>query len=566
MTTDLYVGYMDEEVASLLLAMMRMDTAQDTEFRVFERGFVPEDTKLLFERPLSQFPKARKVSFRYHDMPQLFTSKAPEALSYQEYLRRRLWGRTNFEQEVKLFSSVITEITFGPASNEPPDRTTYLIRAPEMGKQPGIVRLYLRLLIRYLKTARKIAHLNVGCFGTGGGIVPGERPGALQKILASAFVGPDVDAEGQQFPNVDFIYWSEDGKDLYRKSSLALSGNGPLEQRAEEIFYGDRMPLLIRQVFKDHSYLQDHVSGTFSYFDGSDTKRAIDATYNNLVLWRTRMEYQRKDEDTWEKHPLETLAPAPQKNDVRKDQRVGRDFFVNSNMEDYHVLRVLHSMIASKAERRNYPHLHKARLLRVAANVVAPAKIEHAVKEYIDNALFTVELEPQDYKKLVMWGEIGAPMVEEAIASLPEVATKWHEALGIDNPRDLADLLVFHFVKGLPQLGYSEDHPSYCLEPYCVEIATDYLRAHKNKEREEKYSSLPTKTSRLWLRGGNKWVGIADSTFLPDPDSHEAGTLKATLEQPKNLDRALYKSSGAPALQVQAENAARNLYEFFRED
>lgn len=563
MTTDLYVGYMDEEVASLLLAMMRMKEAQSTEFRVFERGFVPEDTKLLFERPLSQFPEERKVSFRYHDMPQLFTSKAPDAVSYQEYLRRRLWGRTNFDQEVKLFSSVITEITFGPASDEEPDHTTYLIRAPEMGKQPGIVRLYLRLLIRYLKKARKIDRMNVGCFGTGGGIVPGERPGALQKILASAFVGPDVDPEGRQFPNVDFIYWSDDGKDLYRKSSLALSGNGPLEQRAEEIFYGDRMPLLIRQVFKDHLYLQDHVSGTFSYFDGSDTKRAIDATYNNLVLWRSRMEYQPRDEDSWRKHPIETLAPAPQKNDVRKHERVGRDFFVNSNMEDYHVLRVLHSMLSDTAEKRNYPQLHRARLLRVAANVVAPATIEHAVKEYVGGSLFSVKLEPAEYKQLVVWGEHGVPMIEEAIKGLPRVATKWHETLGLDESQ-LADLLVFHFVDGLPMLGYSKDHESYCLEPYCVEIATDYLRAHKNKERESKYSSLPTERSRLWLRGGNKWIGIADSMFLPRRGSSQAGTIQATLQQPKNLDRALYKSSGAPALQVQAENAARNLYEFFR--
>ena len=563
MTTDLYVGYMDEEVASLLLAMMGMETAQDTEFRVFERGFVPEDTKQLFERPIEQILGERKASFRYHDMPQLFTSKAPEAVSYQEYLRRRLWGRTNFDQEVKLFSSVITEITISTASGKDPTRTTYLIRAPEMGKQPGIVRLYLRLLVRYLKKVRKIDRINVGCFGTGGGIVPGEHPGELQKILASAFVGPDVDTEGRQFPNVDFIYWSDDGKDLYRKSSLALSGNGPLEQRAEEIFYGDRMPLQIRQVFRDHPYLQDHVSGTFSYFDGSDTKRAIDATYNNLVLWRTRMEYQPKDEDTWKKHPVETLAPAPQRY-VRKDERVGRDFFVNSNMEDYHILRVLHSMLSSSPEKRNYPQLHKARLLRVAANVVAPERIEHAVKAYIAKQLFDVKLDREGYEALVMWGEQGVPMVEEAVKTLPRVATKWHEALGISDPGELADLLVFHFVKGLPRLGYSEEHESYCLEPYCVEIATDYLRAHKNQERESKHSSLPTKASRLWLRGGNKWVGIADSVFLPDPESNDAGTIRAKLEQPKNLDRALYKSSGAPALQVQAQNAARNLYEFFR--
>jgi hypothetical protein len=535
MATDLYIGYMDEEVASLLKVLLAR--YPDREFRVFERGLVEADTKALFERPIAEFTTnpTRAFSVAYHDIQQLFKSKGKSGshkdLKYGEYLRRRLRDRTDETQEVKFYSSVISELTFARAGDED-DGTVYVIRAPEMGKQPGLTRIYLRLIIRYLKDQRKVNEMNVGCYGTGGGIVPGSTPGLLQQIAGSVFVGPDIDEKGHKFANVEFIYW--DRRTFQRKSPLAQTNHGPLEQQAEEIFYGDPMPLEIREIFRKHPKLEGSVSATFSYFDGSDTKRAVDRVYNNLVLFRTECKFL-VGKDDWKPYTIENLAPAPTR------ERCGANYIVNSNMEDYHIFRVLSAMTGTDEERgeRNYPKLTSAAILRVAANVVASPQMEKVVEDYINDGMFDVTLTRKDYEFLVAWGKKGLPLTEDELGALPKVAYTWHEALNANNEL-LQQLLVFHFEKDVPVLGYSEQLQNYCLEPFCVEIATDFAKAG---------ATLPENDAKLWLRGGNKWEGILRATFLTEENIKD---IREKLLLPKNLDRILYKSSGAPALQIQA--------------
>lgn len=537
MANDLYIGYMDEEVASILVRLMAKYPKRD--FVVYERGLVTSDSAKLFERPMSDFSANRKSSFRYLEIEDLFKSKGKSGkykdIKYEEYFRRRLRSRTDDAELIKFYSSIISEITLAPTEGSDGD-PVFVIRAPEMGKQPGLTRIYLRLIIRYLAKVCAVTDMNVGCYGTGGGIVPGSQPGALQNITGSVFVGPDIDDKGRKFANVDFVYW--DGKAFARKSQLAQSNYGPLDKQAEEIFYGNPMPLEIRSVLAATPSLESSVSATFSYFDGSDTKRAVDKTYNNLVTLTTKCSFKPKEGDA-KSYEIQQLAPSP-----TPGKRDGTDYIINSNMEDYHLLRVLHSMSVDEFEReaRNYPKLLKFLIFRVAANVVTSPEMEKLVESYIDKTMYTVGLSKAEYQALVDWGKEGLPLTKDKLAALPKVAYTWQDALGLQqgNPL-LQQLLIFHFEGETPVLGYQDQGVNYCLEPFCVEIATDF--------RDTK--SL-VDVNKLWLRGGNKWIGIAKAMFLSEENIKDT---QVKLKLPKNLDRVLYKSSGAPALQVQASAA-----------
>lgn len=551
MATMLYVGYMDEEVASLLrVVLQRQPTAQVV---LFERGFLSTPLTELLEVPITELTaiSAAKEGVRpydvvYHDMQELVQSKAGK-VDYGDYLLRRLDRRLDRSQERKVLSSVITEVRFGAAGAEAFDAEAeaeplYFVRAPEMGKQPGVVRMYLRMVIRYLKTARGVDELDLACYGAGGGIVPGGKPGALHPIMASVFVGPDIDDTGERFANVELIYWKDEDT-FIRTAPVAVGGHGPLTERAEQIFYGDRMLPQIREIFRTNPELAGMVSGTFSYFDSSETKRAVDRSYNDLVVWRVAgKRYSLSDPGTLEDHAVEMLVPATSGAPPLKDERKGTDFIVNANMEDYHLLRVAASMSSDDAAKRNYPTLRQGFILRADTNVVASKELEEVVEAYVNDKLLDVTLAKADYQALIDWGKAGCPFRAGEIAKLPVLAVTWQSTLGLDGNVDLlAELATFWFDEGgTPHLGLPEgDEDLFCMEPFCVEIATDFR------------GTPPEDGTGLWYRGKNKWKGLLQPGFLVSGDDD----TKTKLALPENLDRMLYKSSGAPVLQVKAYEA-----------
>lgn len=550
MATKLFIGYMDEEVASLLRVVLLKNPA--TQVVLFERGFLQEPVAELLERPIAQFTDGadagpRDVSVAYHDMKELFASKAGK-IDYGEYLDRRRDQRIDLRQQRKALSSVVTEVRFGAAGAESFDddaEPIYFIRAPEMGKQPGVVRLYLRMIIRYLKTTRSVGDVLLGSYGAGGGIVSGGRPGALHEIIASVFVGPDMSDGGELHPNVELIHIETENVEFVRVGLDGVAGHGPLTHQAEQLFYGDRMLPRIREAFRANPIMENSVSVTFPYFDSSEVKRAVDRSFNDLVVWRIQgQRFPLGDDSAPQDHVVEMLVPATAGEPPLREKRTGTDFVVNSNMEDYHLLRVAASMWSDQAEAKNYPSMKNMLILRVDSNVVASEGLEGTVKDYVSDKILDVSLSPEDFAAIVAWGKRGCPFTQDEIDGLPDVAKTWHTALDLDvGDALLEDLATFWFDDdGTPHLGVPEsddDRPVFCMEPLCVEIATDYR------------DDLPTAPTGLWYRGAGKWKGLSRAGFLSSGDTD----AKAALAKPENLDRMLYKSSGAPVLQVKAYEA-----------
>ncbi len=82
----------------------------------------------------------------------------------------------------------------------------------------------------------------------------------------------------------------------------------------------------------------------------------------------------------------------------------------------------------------------------------------------------------------------------------------------------------------------------YCMEPFCMEMATDFGE-HSDLIDDEEY--------KIWLRGNNKWVDIPEAGHIDGGEPQlTSDAIKISLKLGENLDRILYKSSGAAALQT----------------
>ncbi len=224
MPANIYIGYMDEEVASLLKFMLENNTYQ--RILLFERGLVRENDEFLLERPMATFQNiCDQVKIKIMSLEELFGYKKGSG-KYYDFHAERINRRVETHNPRKVTSEIISIVEFVVNDGKIED-TAFVIHTAEMGKQPALVRLYLRLLLRYLKVECDIQEVNLYSYGAGGGILTGSKPGKIRSIKGSVFVGPDINELGERFPNVELVYQNnlkEDGENPKFSRSGSHSG------------------------------------------------------------------------------------------------------------------------------------------------------------------------------------------------------------------------------------------------------------------------------------------------------------------------------------------------------
>ncbi len=182
--------------------------------------------------------------------------------------------------------------------------------------------------------------------------------------------------------------------------------------------------------------LKERISASFSYFDSSATKEKVNYTYNNLQVCLTpyRIMVDESGQDPKDRYKTELpekicWAKSYISNPFPDKFSTGNSFIVNSNMENYHLFRVMNSMSQESTKAKNYPELTAFNITRVDSNVKTSHNIEEQVKAYIEEKLCEFSLTGAAIKSLVAWGKRGCPITQEEIQYLDGLnskITRWH--------------------------------------------------------------------------------------------------------------------------------------------
>src|SRR5262249_39838211 len=114
-----------------------------------------------------------------------------------------------------------------------------------------------------------------------------------------------------------------------------------------------------------------------------------------------------------------------------------------------------------------YAQLADVGILRVNANVNIP----QGMSPYIETYLTKARLTKDDYVKSIMWGLKGCPLDE--VPKLPEGVNKW--SLYFNLPEDQYQKYVY---------THRYNEATYCMDPFCCEIATDLLKELEDERNE----------------------------------------------------------------------------------
>ena len=103
-----------------------------------------------------------------------------------------------------------------------------------------------------------------------------------------------------------------------------------------------------------------------------------------------------------------------------------------------------------------------------------------AIKSYIDDKLGDFELSKEAYRASVDWRKRGTAITEKKLVKLSGFhkgkIVQWHNALELSDQEKIDELIIFKFKDGAPYQVTNTDEldDAFCLEPFCVEIATNF--------------------------------------------------------------------------------------------
>jgi hypothetical protein len=625
---DVHIGFMDEEVSELLRCLIKTSEGMRPVIAI-ERGKVSEED-FLFEAPFSKYVnKDEKVEIIHVEhttnkspLEKLPDFKAPlenrlahhlYTNSKSDFFDHKIKGKALESVKVKSKSieTPFSVIRFNPTPEVTED-PIILIRNPEMGAQPSIVRPYERAILKAISRLEEARLVKVGenrlvdidmidekearlvnkkallptgirlfSFASGGAIIRDLPPGSVTRPLASLYIGAEVDEQGRVYSAVNLIalrrirgtsillpqhieFFREESITTFASDDPSGLNTDQLKQARKEanaeaqsyiLNSNDTLPVEILKYFRGFyaeydnyepveldgkilSSAKPEITASFSYFDDLKTKEALSERFAGAVL--------------------------------------------NSNMEDYHVLRLAKSMrerggFGNKSGNtaHKYGRLIDVGIMRVNANVFIPVEEIHApLKRYLERACLT----KQEYVESIIWGLKGCPL--ELVEELPRRVKCWE----FYNDSPMTDRQkYFYTYKGI-----------YCMDPFCCEIATDFLkdledssnkflpdlmgeakalrneakkltRAGINDEGWERIRHLVMQLldkveasgfgingadgkMYCWLRS-EKWGDIKQATLTPD-------LVSKFLASGENVDRLFYKSANLLALQTLAQNAA----------
>ncbi|MCY1032912.1 hypothetical protein OV207_15685 [Corallococcus sp. BB11-1] len=365
---DVHIGFMDEEVKPVLNQLLKLTASPPPSFEavmhrlflvnrerpiyVIERDDVMDGSSLFqmidhqYSLPweykaVALLPKTRDAVLSPPRMAVRGDSRVTRGAAFAFQLAKTLTKaarETDFNaQATSLWNSgaktklalkeqmAYTVYAFNCKSRAVDHRNpVVIVRAPEMGLQPELIRLNLKTIMLALgqiklpgnKSDRSAA--NVYMYGAGGAMGSGTKPGKLQHIMGSVYIGAEVDALSVEGKAVGQEGSRKDRtEDLKQKwvglvafscpdSHIVLYRSAPQASNAEALelakaeFLSKRLmaPLAQCQKLVEKLYPSYSISLTASTFIGGDLKAAA------------------------------------------REQGLGGD----CNMEDYHVLRILHEM------------------------------------------------------------------------------------------------------------------------------------------------------------------------------------------------------------------------------
>ena len=590
---DVHIGFMDEEVSELLRCLIDM-FGKDRPVLAIERGKIAKGGAL-FETPFSKYVAGGDEGVTINHV-EFTTGNASAQRSraglggrlarnlYEEFygdmnfVQRRIKNRALLGEEIKMDGAPsFSIIHFNAKEPKATENPIIVIRNPEMGKQPSQVRPYERAILKAisgLEEAHKTSDLNgaragirIHSFASGGAIDPGIKPGFISRPMASLYVGAEVDEQGRVYAAVNlmalrkaFTILIPAHIEFFRRETAITSELTEFPENDEKLkeimnaAHEEAMKDAERYILKAHddllvqtlqnlsdrykdnecspfeplkaaASLTPDITASFSYFDSLETKKSI-----------------------WKKM---------------------KQTVVNSNMEDYHVLRLVKSMLEKGGSSRKYAPLIDCEILRLNANVFIPEALTKKLIEHLASARLTKEA----YVASIVWGLKGCPL--NGLGELPEDMRNWR--------------FYDSFDKQSEYRSYFYTHEGHCLDPFCCEIATDLLKelignkggmvspkafelAQKvkaeaqNNAQSGNFENVFRLATELvdemanngygvsgdemycWLRP-KKWKNITGAILKSE-------TARELVKYPANVDRVLYKSANLLALQVLARTAA----------
>ena len=614
---DVHIGFMDEEVSQLLRCLIK-DFGGNRPVLAIERGQITKED-FLFETPFRKYADSKEIvriipveytvgksEIKSEPQPgaqvegRLAHYLYQELIKAEEYVSERIEKRVLQSTNVKLNDLKLSVIRFNPA-REITDDPIILVRNPEMGLQPSIVRPYERAIFKAISRLQEAhmycakeadlptSELKLGpgirlhSFASGGAIKSDLRPGSITKPLASLYIGSEVDEQGRLYSVVNLVALRKMG----RVGELTV-----VRPQHFEFFRHEALP----------SYVSSDPSEIGKETVKAANKEATDFAQQYVLemddpllhstlncLSECYKQDIRREKIVWEKEELSSGADEITANfsyfdDLKTKKELSERFknvVVNSNMEDYHVLRLARSMrekggvvgVEGKAPHK-YGRLIDVEILRVNANVNIPHDKLGGLEEYLS----TASLSKEDYIKSILWGLKGCPL--EEVPNLPEGVNQWIFY------RTLRDALKDE----LPKYVYvhKDDGKNYCMDPFCCEIATDLLKDLEDPRKDflpeiKKFAGMLRNEAKkltwadnshdawkgieklveelvgnmaksgfstgvdnsmyCWLRPGDKWKNIGtEISLIPK-------VVKPFLNSGENVDRLFYKSANLVALQ-----------------
>lgn len=599
---DVYIGFMDEEVRPVLDGLL--DEASRTGRRIYvvERGAIGTSaTPLapdlpLFQRPLSGYAgidtlaapsPSHVVRVEY---PQGAAPKHddPLASALQDELGTFIWPKIaprllDGKQKERLdWGDVLLSVLRfdrapldGGKADAMQAQTTLLpvilVRSPEMGVQASLVRPFLRAILkgasRYAARAHPNTPIRLTSYASGGAILPTIEPGTLHEVGASVFIGTEAD----------------NGR-IYGKIAVAAvwrpghSQSAPFECMHLELV---RRESSYTSALDDVQVERDEISAiraeNRSRFDAKEeTDKAMEkALFDHAPtlepILRT-MGAQLK--------PTEMTATWSFFDDLKTKERVAKAYgplLVNSNMEDYHLLRVARSMLerGTADASSGYSRVGDVRIDRVVANGAVSPEVEHAIVTWVGAIAAgntAVSYTPQDYEAAITWGLRGCRPDDLQSRGSAKLA-RWSllDWPDIDEPirKQLEASIYRAAVPGFDR--------QVVLDPFLAEIATDFVAdvaaGAKNDPRMSR--GLPGKGAVEQLKATAAFIDAAwRSGQLNEAEQHvsklgkqladhfgNAGGITAWLRPGKWVsDGTVYKLDTESAKQFAGKAIDRLLY------
>ncbi|MCP3944729.1 MAG: hypothetical protein GY710_25070 [Desulfobacteraceae bacterium] len=332
-----------------------------------------------------------------------------------------------------------------------------IVRAPEMGFQPDLIRLHLKTIFLALgkmkyETALQVKRtgMNIYMYGAGGAVGKGTKPGALRQIMSTFYIGAELHE-----PSVFGAQPAAASGEIKRKRltedleqrwcgvvayatpdvHTIIYKSDPLEDETEAIklakqkFKGDELKIPIKgcMALSKALYPSYSVSLTSSQFMGGDIKHA-----------------------------------------ARSHGLTG-----DCAMEDYHVLRLIHEIKYSDGG-EHFPTLFNSALARIDCDPPhIDKKVFNAFKLWAEEARWT----KNHYKQAILWGLRGLQLDK-----IDWETANWSFARYVGESVGAHQKDSYLFV-------YKDKEEEFVLCPFYCEVACDFLPTIVEKGKEVSFGA-----------------------------------------------------------------------------